>query len=63
MGGRGGSACGHVTKGTAKGVEEKSGTCPMTKGTGALWRGHSRHGMPVRAEVAHEGSNSIICGV
>jgi len=34
--GRRGSACGHATKGTAKGVEEESGTCPMTKSTGAL---------------------------
>jgi len=63
MGGRGGSACGHVTKGTAKGVEEKSGTCPMTKGTGALWRGHSRRGMPVRAGVAYKEGNSIVCGM
>ena len=34
--------CGHVTKGIAKGVEEKSGARPTTKSAGALWRGHSR---------------------
>jgi len=63
MGGRGGSACGYVTKDTAKGVEEKSSTCPITKGTGALWRRHSRQGIPVRARVAYEGGNSIVCGM
>ena len=40
--GRRGGMCGHATKGVEKGVEEKSGTCLMTKGTGALWKGHSR---------------------
>jgi len=40
--GKRGSACGHATKGAAKGVEEESSIRPMTKGTGALWRGHSR---------------------
>jgi len=34
--GRRGGMCGHATKGAGKGVEEKSGTCLMTKGTGAL---------------------------
>ena len=45
--GRGGT-CGHATKGTAKGVEEESSTCPMTEDAGALWRGHPRWGMPIR---------------
>ena len=40
--GKRGGACGHATKGAAKGVEEESSIRPMTKGTGALWRGHSR---------------------
>jgi len=40
--GRRGGICGHATKGAGKEVEEKSGTCLMTKGTGALWKGHSR---------------------
>ena len=34
--GRRGSMCGHATKGTAKRVEEESGTCPMMKSAGAL---------------------------
>jgi len=34
-------ACSYATKGIARGVEEESGTCFMTKGTRALWRGHS----------------------
>jgi len=34
--GRRGSTCGHVTKGTAKGMEEESSTRPMTKSAGAL---------------------------
>jgi len=42
MSGRRGSICSHTTKGTAKRVEKKSSACPMTKSTGALWRGHSR---------------------
>ena len=62
-GGRRGSMCGHATKGAGKGVEEKSGICLITKGTGALWKGHSRQGMPVRAGVVYKGSDSIICGV
>jgi len=37
-----GSACGHATKDAAKGVEEEFSIHPMTKGTGALWKGHSR---------------------
>jgi len=60
--GRRGSMCGHATKGAAKRVEESS-AYPMTKGTGALWRGHSRQGMPVRAGVVYKGGDSIICGV
>ena len=40
--GRRGSMCGHAIKGTAKRVEEKSSARLTTKGTGALWRGHSR---------------------
>jgi len=47
--GRRGSMCGYTTKGIEKGVEEESGTCLMTKGTGALWKGHSRRGMPVKS--------------
>jgi len=47
--GRRGGMCGHATKGVGKGVEEKSGTCLMTKGTGALWKGYSRQGMPVKS--------------
>jgi len=35
------SVYGHVTRGIAKRVEEKSSTCLMTKSTEALWRGHS----------------------
>ena len=34
--GRRGGACGHAIKDTAKGVEEESGACSMTKSTGAL---------------------------
>jgi len=60
--GRGGMY-GHATKGAAKGVEEESGTCPMTEGAGALWRGHSRWGMPIRVGVVYKGGDSIICGV
>jgi len=37
---REGSACGHATRGVAKRIEEKSGACLMTKGTGAV-RAHS----------------------
>ena len=33
---RGGSICGHATKGTAKGMEEESSTCLTTKGARAL---------------------------
>jgi len=40
--GRRGGICGHTTKGIGKGVEEESGICLTTKGTGALWKGHSR---------------------
>jgi len=40
--GRRDGICGHTTKGIGKGVEEESGTCLTTKGTGALWKGHSR---------------------
>ena len=58
-----GSACGHATKGAAKGVEEESSTCPMTEGAGALWRGHPRWGMPIRVGVVYKGGDSIICGV
>jgi len=54
---------GHVTKGIAKGVEEKSGARPTTKSAGALWRGHSRGGMPAGAGVVYKGSNSVVCGV
>jgi len=36
------SACGCATRGIAKRIEEKSGTCLMTKSTGALWGGHSQ---------------------
>jgi len=61
--GRRGSACDHATKGTAKRVEEESGAHPMTEGAGALWRGHPRQGMPVRARVVYEGDDSVICGV
>jgi len=35
----------------------------MTEGTGALWRGYPRQGMPVRAEVVYERGNSVIYGV
>ena len=61
--GRRGSACGHATKGAVKRVEEESGTCSMTEGTGVLWRGRPRQGMSIRAEVVYEGGNSVICGV
>ena len=61
--GKRGSACGHATKGIAKGVEEEFSICPTTKGAGALWRGHSRGGMPAGAGVVYKGSNSVICGV
>ena len=61
--GRRGSMCGHATKGAGKEVEEESGTYLMTKGTGALWKGHSRRGMSVRAGVVYKGSDSIVCGV
>jgi len=40
--GRRDSVYGHAIKGTAKRVEEEFSTRPMTKSTGALWRGHSR---------------------
>jgi len=40
--GRRGGMCSHATKGAEKGVEEESGTCLTTKGTRALWKGHSR---------------------
>jgi len=33
---------GHAIKGTAKRVEEEFSTRPMTKSTGAMWRGYSR---------------------
>ena len=33
---RRGGICGHVTRSTAKGVEEESSACPTTKSTGAL---------------------------
>ena len=56
-------ACGHATKGAAKRVEEESGARPMTEDAGALWRGHPRQGVPVRAGVVYEGDNSVICGV
>ena len=61
-GGKGGT-CGHATKSIAKGVEEKSGTCPTIKSTRILWRGHSRQGMPVRARVVYKGGDSIVYGV
>jgi len=61
--GRRGGTCGHAIKGTAKGVEEKSSTCPTMEGTGALWRGHSRWGMPAGTGVVYKGGGSIICGV
>jgi len=54
--GRRDSACGHTTKGAAKRVEEKFGA-------EALWRGHPRQGVPVRAGVDNEGGDSVICGV
>jgi len=38
---RGGSMCGHAIKGTAKEMEEESGTCLTTKSTGALWEEYS----------------------
>ena len=60
--GRGG-ACGHTSKGAAKGVEEESGARPTTEGTGALWREHPRWGMPIRVGVVYKGGDSIICGV
>jgi len=47
--GRRGSMCDYTTKGIEKGVEEESSICLMTKGTGALWKGHSRRGMPVKS--------------
>jgi len=56
-------ACGHATKGTAKGVEEESSACPMIEDTGALWRGHPRWGMPIRVGVVYEGGDSVVCGV
>jgi len=34
--GKRGGACGHATKGAAKGVEEEFSIRPMTKGAGAL---------------------------
>ena len=46
-----------------KRVEEESSTYPMMEGTEALWRGHPRQGVPIRAEVVYEGGNSVICGV
>ena len=58
-----GSACGHATKGTAKGVEEESGACSTMKGTGALWRGHPRWSMPIRVRVVYKGGDSVVCGV
>ena len=61
--GRRDSACGHATKDTAKRVEKESGTCPMTEGTGALWRGYPRQGVPVRAGVVYKGGDSVICRV
>jgi len=52
--GRRGGMCGHTTKGIAKGVEEKSGTCPTTKSAGVLWRGHSRcYESPKKEQVSH----------
>ena len=61
--GRRGSACGHATKGAVKTVVEESGTHSMTEGAGALWRGHPRQGIPVRAGVVYKGGDSVICGV
>ena len=61
--GRRGSACGYATKGTAKRVEEESSTHSTIEGTGALWRGHPRQGIPVRAGVVYKGGDSVICGV
>ena len=63
MSGRRGSAYGHATKGAAKRMEKESGACPMMKSTGALWRGHSRQGMPVRAGVVYKGGDIIVCGM
>ena len=40
--GRRGGMYGHATKGVGKGVEEESSICFTTKGTGALWKEHSR---------------------
>ena len=57
------SACGHATKGAAKGVEEESSIRPTMEGTGALWRGHPRWGMPIRVGVVYKGGDSVICGV
>ena len=61
--GRRGSACGHTTKGIAKRVEEESSAHSTMEGTGALWRGHPRQGIPVRAGVVYKGGDSVICGV
>jgi len=61
--GRRDSACGHTTKGIAKRVEEESSAYSTMEGTGALWRGHPRQGVPVRAGVDNEGGDSVICGV
>ena len=60
--GRGG-ACGHAIKGTAKGVEEKSGAHSIMEGAGALWRGHPRWNMPIRVGVVYKGGDSVVCGV
>jgi len=61
--GRRGGACGRATKGAARRVEEESGACLTMKGAGALWRGHSRRGMPVRVGVVHKRGYSVIHGV
>ena len=60
---RRGGACGHATKGAAKGVEEKSGARSIMEGAGALWRGHPRWNMPIRVGVVYKGGDSVVCGV
>jgi len=61
--GRRGSVCGYAIKGTAKGVEKKSGACPMMESTGALWRGHSRWDMSAGTGVVYKGGSSTVCEV
>jgi len=35
----------------------------MMEGAGALWKEHSRWGMPIRVGVVYKGGDSVVCGM